>query len=114
MQGKKEELLKLARAAWDGRDDGTHGWLPLGDGRYITVEPMNDGDGEGDYLMLAVVEEVDALGYPLTEYLSFTMLEEGFHDQRVFEDFDWLIREADAYGRRNQLHITALKERREW
>lgn len=55
--------IEMARMVWENRDNGTHAWLKLADGRYLTIEPEEDEDG--DILVVMLTDRVDHLGYPM-------------------------------------------------
>jgi len=65
--GKKP--MKLAKEVWDGRNEGTHGWMRYYD-KWLTFESQEE-DGI-DFILIALVEKIDSLGYPMTEFLDWT------------------------------------------
>lgn len=91
----RTEFSKLALSVWESRNEGMHGWLPLNDDRthYITLVPSDDEDD--DYLQIAIVEDVDALGYPFTEYIAYGSLEDGFDEEEAVLLFEWLVAQLE-------------------
>lgn len=71
---ENNEIMSLCRQIWDNMEDGTHGYIQLENGNYLTIVPENDF-GE-DFLVLAEVEEIDDLGYPASIFIDVLYLDE--------------------------------------
>lgn len=54
--------IEMARMVWENRDNGTHAWLELADGRYLTIEP-EQADFNEDVLEVILTPRTDMLGY---------------------------------------------------
>jgi hypothetical protein len=58
-----ESEKTLILTCWALRDQGQHGWSPRARG-WLTVEPMNDPGGIGNYMAVTYTDKIDDLGYP--------------------------------------------------
>lgn len=65
-----EKFMKVAKDVWENMEDGKHAFIPF-NGLFVTIVPEEDEDGES-YLVVALVEKIDFLGYPWSEYLAVT------------------------------------------
>lgn len=104
---RKQEFVTLATSVWRGRNDGSHGWMRCGadSNHYLTIEPMEE-DGTV-YLTVALVDDVDALGYPMTEYIAYLDVEEGFTAESLESDYDYLMGNLTAHVERRMAAIKA-------
>lgn len=63
------ELKLLIIKAWRERNRGAHCWIHQGN-RWVTVVP------DDDYLLVELVDEIDALGYPLSDSIAWDIIQE--------------------------------------
>lgn len=72
---KNNEALRILKAVWDGRNEGTHGWLQITEELWITFEPEEE-DGQ-DTIWTITTDSVDCLGYPMGEAFDWANLDDG-------------------------------------
>ena len=90
---KVNELVELVSDVWNGRNSGSHGYIKLANEKYITVEPKEED--EIDYLDICLVDEIDFLGYPFSEYINFISVQDC--DKMTKENLEKEIRDCFDY-----------------
>lgn len=73
MMKLSKKNMKIAKKIWEHRYEGKHGCIKHYN-KWITIEPMLVGGRKSDFLMVALVDKVDMLGFPLTDYIEWTTL----------------------------------------
>lgn len=66
-------LRRLILRVWEDAEEGRHAWLRQGC-KWVTVEP--DMDEDKPVAVVSLVTEVDSLGYPSGEILTWEILHE--------------------------------------
>lgn len=86
---KHKLFIATVKDVWNGRSEGTHGWVKVGR-KWITIEPEEE-DGV-DYLNVALVKEIDSLGYPWSKFINYCTLDDPqINDKYILDVYNYLL-----------------------